>query len=59
MRVYWTDTHNLAEGAGAAALAIVLQERGQLAGTHVGVPLCDGSIDLDQFRRWVGRPRFP
>src|ERR1700753_3761050 len=27
IRAYWTDTHNLAEGAGAAALAATLQER--------------------------------
>ena len=26
-RAYWTDTHNLAEGAGAAALAAALQEK--------------------------------
>src|SRR5882724_5716205 len=27
IRAYWTDTHNLAEGAGAAALAAALQDR--------------------------------
>lgn len=27
VRAYWTDTHNLAEGAGAAPLAALLQER--------------------------------
>ena len=27
MRAYWTDTHNLAEGAGAAPLAAALQEK--------------------------------
>ena len=27
IRAYWTDTHNLAEGAGAAALAAALQEK--------------------------------
>ena len=31
MRAYWTDTHNLAEGAGAAALAAALQERPNFA----------------------------
>ena len=31
MRAYWTDTHNLAEGAGAAALAAALQEKAKLA----------------------------
>ena len=28
MRILFTDTHNVAEGAGAAALAAALQERG-------------------------------
>src|ERR1700752_3350272 len=32
IRAYWTDTHNLAEGAGAAALAAALQEKQKLAG---------------------------
>ena len=30
--VYWTDTNNLAEGAGAAALAAALQEKSKLKG---------------------------
>lgn len=54
IRAYWTDTHNLAEGAGAAALAAALQERDRLAGRRVGLPLCGGNIDLDLFLRWVG-----
>ena len=29
IRAYWTDTHNLAEGAGAAPLAAALQEKEQ------------------------------
>ena len=29
---YWTDTHNLAEGAGAAPLAAALQDKKKLAG---------------------------
>ena len=32
IRAYWTDTHNLAEGAGAAALAAALSEKNKLAG---------------------------
>jgi threonine dehydratase len=50
IRAYWTDTHNLAEGAGAAPLAGLLQERGRLAGKRAGVILCGGNIDLDWFR---------
>lgn len=53
IRAYWTDTHNLAEGAGAAPLAALLQERDQQAGRRVGVVLSGGNIDLDLFRSWV------
>ena len=54
MRAYWVDTHNLAEGAGAAALAAALQEKQKLAGKRVGLVLSGGNIDFDRFRRWVG-----
>ncbi|HLG79659.1 MAG TPA: threonine dehydratase [Bradyrhizobium sp.] len=53
MRAYWTDTHNLAEGAGAAALAAALQEKSRLKGKRVGLILSGGNIDFDQFRTWV------
>jgi threonine dehydratase len=54
MRAYWTDTHNLAEGAGAAPLAAALQEKNKLQGKRVGLVLSGGNIDFDRFRRWVG-----
>ena len=50
VRHYFTDTHNLAEGAGAAALAAALQERRRLAGRRVAVVLSGGNVDLDLFR---------
>ncbi|MGE0417941.1 MAG: threonine dehydratase [Acetobacteraceae bacterium] len=53
IRAYWTDTHNLAEGAGAAPLAALMQERAQMAGRRVGVVISGGNIDLDLFRSWV------
>jgi threonine dehydratase len=53
IRAYWTDTHNLAEGAGAAALAAAMQEKNKLAGKRVGLILSGGNIDFDLFRRWV------
>ena len=53
IRAYWTDTHNLAEGAGAAALAAAMKERPRLKGRKVGLVLSGGNIDLDAFRRWV------
>ncbi len=54
VRAYWTDTHNLAEGAGAAALAAALQERAKLAGKRVGLILSGGNIDFDLFQKWIG-----
>ena len=54
IRAYWTDTHNLAEGAGAAALAAALQEQGEKPRQRVGLILSGGNIDFDLFRRWVG-----
>lgn len=46
LRAYWTDTHNLAEGAGAAPLAALLQERESMRGRRVGLILSGGNIDL-------------
>ncbi|MDI4233873.1 threonine dehydratase [Bradyrhizobium sp. Arg237L] len=54
IRCYWTDTHNLAEGAGAAALAAALQERDGIRGKRVGLVLSGGNIDFDLFRQWLG-----
>jgi threonine dehydratase len=53
VRAYWTDTHNLAEGAGAAALAAALQEKPKLQGKRVGLILSGGNIDFELFRKWV------
>jgi threonine dehydratase len=47
IRAYYTDTHNLAEGAGAAPLAALMQERERMRGRKVGVILCGGNIDAD------------
>ena len=54
IRAYWTDTHNLIEGAGAAPLAALYQERTRQAGRRVAVVASGGNIDLDLFWRWVG-----
>jgi threonine dehydratase len=53
IRAYWTDTHNLAEGAGAAALAAALQEKNKLAGKRVGLILSGGNIDFELFKRLI------
>ena len=49
MRALFTDTHNVAEGAGAAAFAAALQEKDRLAGQTVGVALTGGNVDADIF----------
>jgi len=49
IRAYYTDTHNLAEGAGAAPLAALMQERTRMANKRAGVILCGGNIDTDWF----------
>ena len=53
IRAYWQDTHNLAEGAGAAPFAALMQERDAMRGRRAGVVLCGGNIDLGLFRDWV------
>ncbi|NBB71858.1 MAG: threonine dehydratase [Alphaproteobacteria bacterium] len=45
IRLLYRATHNLAEGAGAAALAGLMHERARLAGKRAGVVLCGGNID--------------
>lgn len=49
MRILFSDTHNVAEGAGAAALAAALKERGRLAGKRVAAVLSGGNIDRALF----------
>jgi threonine dehydratase len=51
---YWTDTHNLIEGAGAAPLAALIQEREAIRGKRVALIASGGNIDLSLFRSWVG-----
>jgi threonine dehydratase len=45
VRVFYDDTHQVAEGAGAAPLGALLQERGRMAHKHVGVILSGGNIE--------------
>ena len=49
MRILFSDTHNIAEGAGAAALAAALQERSRLARKRVAVIQSGGNIDRALF----------
>jgi threonine dehydratase len=50
MRAYYTDSHNLAEGAGAAPLAALLKEKEIMAGKKVGLILSGGNVDTEVFR---------
>ncbi len=54
MRAYYDDTHQLAEGAGAAALAGLLTERESAAGRTVGVVLSGGNIERARFLQVLG-----
>lgn len=49
MRLLFTATHSVAEGAGAAALAAALQERTSLAGERVALVLSGGNVDRELF----------
>jgi threonine dehydratase len=51
MRHYFTDTHNIAEGAGAAPLAALLKEREAMMGKRVGLILSGGNIDRPLYRQ--------
>lgn len=54
MRLMFQATHNVAEGAGAVALAALMQERTQMAGSRVGVILSGGNIDAAKFAMVLG-----
>ena len=51
MRHYFTDTHNVAEGAGAAPLAALLAECDHMTGRKVVLVLSGGNVDRDLFAR--------
>jgi threonine dehydratase len=51
MKYYFTDTHNVVEGAGAAGLAAALKEKHTLQGKRVGLVATGGNVDHDVFAR--------
>ena len=57
MRIYFSDTHNLAEGAGAAPLAAALQQREAFAGRSLGLALTGGNVDREVFARVLAPAR--
>lgn len=54
MRIYFDDTHQIAEGAGAAPLAALLQERGRMANRNVAVILSGGNIERARLLQVLG-----
>ena len=50
MRIYFTDTHNVAEGAGATPLAALLKEKPAMAGKKVGLMLTGGNVDKSLYQ---------
>ena len=49
IRFLFADTHNVAEGAGAAPLAALLKERTRMQGRRVAIIQTGGNIDTDLF----------
>ncbi len=54
MRALFADTHNVAEGARAAALAGALQQRARWAGRTLGLALTGGNVDSAVFAQVLG-----
>ena len=54
MRHYFDDTHQVAEGAGAAPLAALLQERTRMAGRKVALVLSGSNIERARFLTVLG-----
>jgi threonine dehydratase len=59
IRLLFSATHNVAEGAGAASLAAALSEKSKLTGQRVGLTLCGGNIDADLFARVLTGDLWP
>jgi threonine dehydratase len=51
MRFYFTDTHNVVEGSGAAGLAAALKESQLIRGKRIGLVATGGNVDHDVFAR--------
>lgn len=51
MRIYFQDTHNVAEGAGAAPLAAAIQEQHQIKHQRIGLVLTGGNVDMELYSR--------
>ena len=54
MRILFSDTHNVAEGAGAAGLAALIRDRARCGGRSAGFALTGGNVDSALFARVLG-----
>lgn len=52
-------THNLAEGAGAAALAAALKLRDRLVGKKVVLIMSGGNLSIEQLRKVLAKREYP
>jgi threonine dehydratase len=55
MRILFADTHNVAEGAGAAGLAAAIQQRERWRSQAVGISLSGGNVDSEVFAKVLSR----
>jgi threonine dehydratase len=53
MRALFSDTHNVAEGAGAAALAALLQDKESIRGRTVAIVLTGGNVDSGVYSKVI------
>jgi len=60
IRLYYYATHNVAEGAGAAALAAAMQLRNypRVKGKKLGLPLTGANLEAEQLRRVLGEEQL-
>jgi len=56
MRIYFSDTHNVVEGAGAAALAAALKEKRSFRGKRIALIATGGNVDREVFAQVLLEP---
>lgn len=54
VRIYFDDTHQLAEGAGAAPLAALIGERERMANKNVALILSGGNLERARYAQTLG-----
>ena len=55
MRAFFEDAHNVAEGAGAAALAAAIKKKDALRGKRLGIVLSGGNVDRETYAAVLAR----